>query len=285
MQAQVDLIQKLIDKMIDFLVTYSFQVLGALVVLFLGFKVAGWAARWLVKLLERRQFDETLSRFAAGLLRGLIIGFAILVALGNFGITITPLVAALSAIAFGGTFAIQGPLSNYGSGLSLLLARPFKVGDIISVVGVTGTVEEVTLAGTTLSTADERITIPNKHIVGEVLHKALGFKLVAGVVGIGYRDDPEQAVSVIRSTLERLPDVARTPAPLIGIQDFWESSINIGLRYWAPTRQYLETVYAANLAIFKALKQAGITMPFPQRDLHIISEPEGSGYAAAGGDA
>jgi len=265
--------QSVVEKVIEFFVNYSFQVIGAFLVLFLGWKLSQWAARTLLKFLEHRRVDPTLARFLAGAVKGLILGFAILVSLGKFGITIAPIVAGLSALAFGSSLAIQGPLSNFGAGLSILMGRPFVVGNTIMVAGVSGVVEEVKLAYTTLSTEDgEKITIPNKHIVGEVLRNSLEHRMVESVIGISYGDDPERAIEAIRAVLQGIPDVAKTSPPLIGIQEFGESSINLGVRYWVPTRRYFQVSYAVNLAVFKALKTAHITMPFPQREVRMLAQ-------------
>lgn len=271
-QKGVELLQTILTKVTEFLVNYSFEVLGACLVLILGAIASKWAGAVALRFLERRKVDLTIARFSAAGVKLVILGFAIIVALGKFGITITPMVAALSAIAFGGTFALQGTLSNFAAGLSILMTRPFTVGNTITVVGVSGVVEEVKLGATILSTEDgERITIPNKHIVGEILRNSYDHHIVEAVVGISYSDDPERAMAVIRRVFEESPHVVKQPAPLVGIHDFGESSVNLGLRYWVPTRQRYQAWYATNLAMWKALKAASITMPFPQRDVHVIS--------------
>ena len=266
------IVQTVIDKVVAFLVTYSFDVIGALLILFLGFKVAQWVSRMVLRFLERKRFDATLARFAAGTIKGLIVGFAVIVSLGKFGITIAPIIAAVSAVAFGGTFALQGTLSNFAAGLSLLVTRPFVVGNTITVAGVSGVVEAVTLGCTVLSNEDgEKITIPNKHIVGEVLRNSFEYQVAESVIGISYADDPERAIAAIRGAIEGTSEIAKAPAPSIGIQEFGESSITIGLRYWVPTRRYFHVSYATNLAIYKAIKAARITIPFPQREVRMLS--------------
>ncbi|MBE9545463.1 MAG: mechanosensitive ion channel family protein, partial [Proteobacteria bacterium] len=170
--------------------------------------------------------------------------------------------------------AIQGPLSNYGAGLTIILTRPFVVGNTITVAGVSGVVEEVKLACTILTNEDGvKITIPNKHIVGEVLHNSRENKIVESVIGISYDSDPEKAVEQVRQILEKFEEVQQTPRPQVGIQEFADSSINIGYRYWVPTAKYFQVSYEVNSAVYKALQEAGINIPFPQRDVHIISQP------------
>lgn len=277
MEEQLNVLQRILDRVIEFLVNYSFQVVGAILILIAGWVLARWAGAAFSNLCHRRQIDVSLTKFMSGMVRLTVFSFAILVALGKFGITIAPFIAAISALAFGGSFAIQGPISNYGAGLSILLGRPFKVGDTITVVEVSGVVEEVKLAATILTTEDgEHITIPNKHIVGEILRNSQGNRVVELQVGISYQDDPQQAVALIRQTIARVADVAQQPAPVVGLHEFGDSSINIEMRYWVPTKRYSQTRYAVNLEIFKALKQAKITIPFPQQDVHLISDGAGA---------
>lgn len=266
-------LQKTVDIAIDFLVNYSFQVIGAILILVIGMIAARWTGGIVLKLCERKKLDITLARFFANTVRIIFLMFAIVVALGKFGITIAPFIAAIGATAFGLTYAIQGPLSNYGAGLAIIMGRPFIVGDTVTVAGVTGIVEDIRLAYTLMIDEDGvKILIPSKHIVGEVLHNSGPYKIVEAVVGISYDDDPEKTAELIRQTLARSKGVAVTPAAHVGIQQFGESSINIGFRYWIPTIKYFETLYAVNLAVFQALKQAGITIPFPQREVRLLGE-------------
>ena len=275
MQDEITAIQKVANAVIDFFVNYSFQVVGAILVLIVGLIVARSLASFLMKLFERKGFDITLTKFAVAAVKGIIIGFAIIVALGKFGITIAPFIAALAAMAFGASFAIQGPLSNYGAGLAIILTRPFVVGSTIKVGEVSGIVEEVKLGATVLTDEDGvKITIPNKHIVGEILHNSEECKIVEELIGISYNSNPEEAIRIIKNTLHEFQEISKDPTPRVGIQEFGDSSINIGLRYWIPTRKYFETLYSVNLAVYKQLKQANIQIPFPQRDIHVVSRSQ-----------
>ena len=266
-------VQTAVQQVTQFLVTYSFDVLGAILILIIGFKVSQWTAKSWVRFGEQRHFDPTLTKFAAGAIKACILGFVLIVALNKFGITITPLVAAVGALAFGGSFAIQGPLSNYGAGLSILMTRPFVAGDTIAVAGVSGVVQDVKLACTILTTEDgELITIPNKHIVGEILRNSKGHHVVETTVGISYGDDPERGIAAVKRALASIPEVAKAPGPVVGIETFGDSAVTLGVRYWVPSAKYSQVLYAANLAIYRALKADGITMPFPQQDVHIISD-------------
>ena len=272
MEKEVTALQQFINTAITFLTNYSFQVLGAIIVLVVGHFIGRWVQGIVLALCEKKKLDITLSKFLASCVKVAVMVFAILIALGKFGITIAPFIAMLGAGAFGVSMALQGPLSNYGAGLSIILGHPFVVGDTIAVTGQSGIVQEVTLSSTILTDEDGvKITIPNKHIVGEIIHNSFKYKIVENIVGISYSDDPEKAIRVIQKTISEFKEVAEIPKPQVGLQEFGDSSINVGCRYWIPSTKYFQTLCAINLAIHKALAAAKITMPFPQREVRIIS--------------
>ncbi|MFA6283079.1 MAG: mechanosensitive ion channel family protein [Desulfurivibrionaceae bacterium] len=261
------------DRAITYLVDYSFQMVGATIILVAGFFLGNWVAVAVAKLCEKRGLDITLRHFLSSFAKIAVIAFAVIMALSKFGITIAPFIAAIGAAAFGATYALQGPLSNYGAGLAIILGRAFLVGDTIAVAGVFGVVEEVTLAHTTLITEDGvKITVPNKHIVGEILHNSGEYRIVESSVGIGYDADPTKAIEVIAQALAGFPQLKSGTAPQIGIDDFRDSSVAIGYRYWVPTQRYIETMHGVNLAVYQALGRAGITIPFPQRVVTVKKE-------------
>ena len=261
------------DRAITYLVDYSFQMVGATIILVAGFFLGNWVAVAVAKLCEKRGLDVTLRHFLSSFAKIMVIAFAVIMALSKFGITIAPFIAAIGAAAFGATYALQGPLSNYGAGLAIILGRAFLVGDTIAVAGVFGVVEEVTLAHTTLITEDGvKITVPNKHIVGEILHNSGEYRIVESSVGIGYDADPTKAIGVIAQALAGFPQLKSGTAPQIGIDDFRDSSVAIGYRYWVPTQRYIETMHGVNLAVYQALGRAGITIPFPQRVVTVKKE-------------
>ncbi|MFH0985958.1 MAG: mechanosensitive ion channel family protein [Candidatus Omnitrophota bacterium] len=272
MEKEMSAVQQFFKTAVEFLTNYSFQVVGAILVLIIGNFIANWALGVVLKLCQAKKVDITLAKFIASCVKILILAFAIIIALGKFGITITPFIAMIGAGAFGVSMALQGPLSNYGAGISIILGHPFVVGDTIVVTGQSGVVQEVTLSSTILTDEDGvKITIPNKSIVGEIIHNSFKYKIVENMVGVSYSDDPEKAIQVIQKTIAGFKEVAETPKPQVGLQEFGDSSLNIGCRYWIPTTKYFQTLCAINLAIHKALAAAQLTMPYPQRDIHIVS--------------
>lgn len=272
-QEGIAMAQNIWETILEYLVKYGFQVLGGIIILFIGWKIANWVAGLFVKFGEKKHFDITLTKFIAGIIRTLVMIFVFLMALEKFGVTIAPMVAAASALIFGTSFALQAPLSNYAAGLMVILTRPFVVGNTIQVKGIGGVVEEVKLPCTVLVTEDgEKITIPNKEIVGEIVWNSAANKVVEITVGVSYDSDPARAIEVIRGALNSETRVQKTPEPQIGIDNFGDSAINIGLRYWVPTKEYYHAKYAVNLSIYRALQGAKIAIPFPQREVRMITK-------------
>jgi small conductance mechanosensitive channel len=271
-QEGITMAQKVYDTVIELLIKYGFQVLGGFIIIFIGFKLAHWVRRLFENFCHKKNLDITLTQFLSGIIGAVVMVFAALMALEKFGVTISPLIASVSALIFGASFAIQAPLSNYAAGLSVILTRPFVVGNTITVQGVSGVVEEVKLPCTILVTGDgEKITIPNKDIVGQILHNSHEFKVAEKMVGISYSDSPEQAIQVIAAVLNQHADVSKTITPQVGIENFGDSSINIQMRYWVPTKDYFKAMYSVNLAVYTALKEAKITIPFPQREIRMLN--------------
>jgi small conductance mechanosensitive channel len=270
-EQQLELVQQIYQTLVDFLVGYSFQILGAIIVVIAGFLVGRWAANALLKVQEKRNVDVTLRQFIASTVRLIVIVMFLIVALSQLGISITPLIAAIGGLAVGTSLAIQGPVSNYGARLVIILTRMYKVGDTVSVLGCSGIVEEISLATTILQAEDgEQIVIPNKHVVGEIHRNSFANRIVEGQVGIAYSDDPERAIKVISDSIYDVPGVAHEPAPQIGIAGFGDSSINIDYRVWIPTERYFELLHDLNLHIYRALAANGITIPFPQREVTVL---------------
>jgi small conductance mechanosensitive channel len=235
--------------------------------------LAGWVSRLFLKLLERRQVDVTLRVFIASIVRLLVIGLAVIIALGNLGISITPFIAAIGGLAVGASLAIQGPISNYGSGLIVILTRMYRVGDTITVQGCSGVVTEINLAATRLKAEDgEDIVIPNRQIVGEIHRNSYANRIVEGRIGISYGEDASRAIEIVRNVVVSQQGVAAEPRPLVGIQQFGDRSIEVGYRVWLPTRRYFELLYALNLAILEALEGAGVRVARPAA-IYASSDP------------
>lgn len=271
MQQEIESIQKVYNLLIEFFMNYSFQLVGAIIIVILGFYVGKKVSIAVGNLCAKNELDVTLTKFIVALVKfGIIVGAAI-IAVGKLGITITPFIAGIGAASLGAGLALQGTLSNYGAGISIIVTRPFIVGNTISVQDVSGIVEEIRLGYTILLTEDgEQITIPNKHIVGEVIVNSFEYRIVEATVGIAYNSDVEKAIDLILKEFDAFSDVISDSAkPQVGIKEFGDSSVNLEYRYWTKTDVYFETQYKINLAIFNTLKANSIEIPFPIRDVYL----------------
>jgi small conductance mechanosensitive channel len=267
----LNFLQTLIDELVKFATTYTFQLIGAAIVLFFGLLLARFGGAFFMRWFRRKDFDITLSKFLVSCIRWTVVGFALIIALGKFGITIAPFIAAMGALTFGASLAMQDPISNFASGLIIIFTRPFKVDDSIMVNGQSGIVEDVKLAYTRLTNEDGvTVIVPNKEIIGEVINNSNEWRLVEAAVGISYTDDPERAIAIIHDVLLKTEGVDHSVKPVVGIEAFADSAISIGYRYRVQARHYFESAYRVNLAIHKAFKAGGVTIPFPQRDVHLI---------------
>ena len=261
MEQELQVFQQIYELIVNFVVNYSFQMAGAVIILIAGFIAGGWVSRMLLRLQEKRNVDVTLRQFIASTARLIVIALFVVIALNKLGISITPLIAAIGGLAVGVSFALQGPVSNYGAGLVIILTRMFKVGDTISVQGCSGVVTNIDLAATRLIAEDgEDIIIPNKHIVGEIHRNSYENRLVEGQIAIDADSDPEQAVTCIAAVIAEHTSLPESPAPVIGIERFVDGGIVLGYRYWAPTPRYFELLYSVNNAIHSGLKKAGIRL-------------------------
>jgi small conductance mechanosensitive channel len=243
MEKELESLQKFYNIIIEFFVNYSFQLIGAVIVFILGIYIANKVSQWVARLCNKHELDLTLTKFVVNIVKfGIIIGVSI-IAIGKLGISITPFVAGIGAASLGAGLALQGTLSNYGAGLSIIIGRPF--------------IED-----------GEQITIPNKHIIGEVLVNSFEYRIVESVVGIDYSCNPSDAIETINKVLGSFSkEIAQEPKAQVGIKEFGDFSINLELRYWAYTKSFFDTQYRVNLALYEAFKKEGITIPFPTYNL------------------
>ncbi|MDF0535159.1 mechanosensitive ion channel family protein [Shewanella yunxiaonensis] len=263
-------IQQVYDVITEYLVKYSFQILGALIIFLLGLWLAGKASTMVEKQLQKHNIDVTLSTFVTHLVRLLVIIMVGIIALGKLGISVTPMVAAIGAASLGAGLAVQGMLSNYAAGITIIVSRPFVVGNTISINNITGQVKDIKLGMTFLTNEEgELISIPNKHILGEVLHNSFANKLVELHFNIDYQTDPTKVIELINGILESHPQVDKQCPLQVGINGFNSTGLDIGVRYWIPTASYFQDKYQVNLQLWQALVDAGISIPRPAQQLYI----------------
>ena len=273
MDKELQTLQKFYTVAIEFLTHYSFQLLGAFLIVIIGWFAAKYVYALLMRLFERNHFDSTLAKFVASVVKMLVFTAMIVIALGKVGISIAPFVAAIGAVSLTAGLALQGSVSNYAAGVLLIISRPFKVGDTLSIGGFYGVVEAIKLSYTVLRNEDEElITIPNKKMIGDVLVNSFDVRVVESTIGVAYEQDPDKAIALIKEILSGFSEVSQEHKPVIGIAKFGESTIELGLRYWVPTKSFFKVQYEVNLALYHALHVNAVKMPYPQREVRILGE-------------
>jgi len=274
--AEISTASKILDLFIEFCVKYSFQALGGVIVIIAGVVISKIVARIVGRILARKHVDVTVSKFMLSALRMVIVALAVLIALGSFGITIAPFIAGISVIGFGTSFALQGPLSNYAAGVTLIFTKPFKVGDIVEVsagAGVIGEVVDMTLARTELKTIDGTIIfVPNKSIIGEIIHNYSEYKKLDLTVGISYNSDVQKAIDIINGFVRSETRISQDPVPKIGVSEFGESSIKLYGRLWCRQSDYWDVLFSLNKKIHDEFRKNGVVIPFPQREVRVIKD-------------
>ncbi|QSX33423.1 mechanosensitive ion channel family protein [Shewanella avicenniae] len=264
-------LQQVYQVVVEFLVNYSFQIIGALIIFLLGLWVANKVATLVRKQMDSHDIDVTLTSFVSNLVRLIVIIMVAVICLGKLGISVTPMVAAIGAASLGAGLAVQGMLSNYAAGITIIVTRPFVVGNTITIKEITGQVEEIHLGVTTLTNEEgELISIPNKHIVGEILHNSFENKLVELHFNVDFQTDPQQVISLIEQVLRAFNQVDTSKPLQVGINDFSDAGFGFGVRYWVPTASYFQDKYKINLAIWNALQHAGINISTPVRTVIIV---------------
>ena len=266
-------VNKFYNVIVEFFANYSLQMIGALIILIIGVIASKYVQKLIFNILIKNKIDETLSGFVSNFIRFLVVAMMAILALGKLGISIAPFIAAIGALSLTAGLALQGSVSNFAAGIILVITKPFKIGDTITVHDVYGEVEEIKLSYTVLHNEDsEQITIPNKYMIGDVLVNSFAYRVVEGSVGIAYNSDVQNAVAVIKDVILKQDDVSSDNEPIVGVEKFNDSSIDIGYRYWVPTKSFFKTQYDVNLKILNAINAAKITIPFPQREIRVLGD-------------
>ncbi|HKI57460.1 MAG TPA: mechanosensitive ion channel domain-containing protein [Trueperaceae bacterium] len=261
----------------------GFDVLAAIAILIIGWLLGRWAAALTRRLAERSgRLDRTVTNLLARLARWTVLAFTVIAVLGRFGVQTASLVALLGAAGLAVGLALQGALSNVAAGVMLIALRPFSVGDAIDVGGTMGTVDDINLFATRLTSFDGvPVHVPNSNIWGKDIKNFSQADQRRNdlVVGIGYDDDIGAAMDVLRGLLDADSRVLAEPAPMIAVDSLGDSSVNLLMRYWTAAGDFYATKVDLTRAVKERFDASNISIPFPQRDLHLV---EGGLPAAQG---
>ena len=263
------------ESLTDLLVTYGGRVAVALAVLIVGWIFAGWVGGVTLKALARAKVDETLSKFLSKLARWAILLLVVLSCLGVFGVETTSFAAVIGSAGIAIGLAFQGTLSNFAAGIMLLMFRPFQVGDVITVAGQTGKVNEIELFTTTLDTFDNRrFIIPNGQVFGATIENVTyhPHRRADVHVGVAYSADIDRTREVLAQAAQNVPGGMDDPEPAVVLLGLGDSAVNWSVRVWAKADEFGDVKQAAIRAVKLALDEAGIEIPFPQMDVHMAKE-------------
>lgn len=261
------------DVAIEMVIGYLPSLLLAAVVLFVGLWIVNRFVRVMAKGFERSKTEPTLATFLENLVSVVLKVLVIISAAGMIGVQTTSFIAVLGAAGLAIGLAMQGSLANFAGGVLVLMFRPYRVGDYIDAQGVNGTVKEIQILHTVLTTPDnKRIIVPNGAISNGVItnYSTEATRRVDFVFGIGYGDDIKQARDVIQAQIDADERTLDDPAPQIVVSNLGDSSVDITVRVWANAADYWGLKFDLTEQVKIAFDEAGITIPFPQRDVHLM---------------
>jgi small conductance mechanosensitive channel len=266
---------EILDLVVDTLVTYGLNMIGALVIFIIGMWLAGRVRNLVQKIFARHEeLDPMLGAFLSSLARYLVIIVTILAVLAKFGVETTSLLAVFGAAGLAVGLALQGTLSNLAAGVMLLLFRPFKIGDFVEVAGLNGTVKKVSLFLTELATGDNvQMLVPNAEVWGSAItnYNAHPKRRVDFVFGIGYGADIDAAMAIIKDLAVADARTYKDPEPFLVVSNLGDSSVDITVRIWCDTSDYWKLKFDLTKAVKEAFDAKGIDIPFPTRTVHTIS--------------
>jgi len=270
-------VENIVEKIWELLTIYGLKLVAAIAVLIVGRWIAKGLTGFTEKMLNKRQVDPTIVSFVANLTYIALLVFVVLAALGQLGIQTTSFIAVIGAAGLAIGLALQGSLSNFAAGFLMIIFRPFKVGDFIEGAGVSGTVEKIQIFTTQLKTPDNKtIIIPNAKLSGDniVNFSVKGTRRVDFVFGIGYDDDIDKARKIITDVIENDARVLKDPPPIIAVMELADSSVNFVVRPWVKVPDYWDLWFDVTETVKKRFDAEGISIPFPQRDVHLYSHKE-----------
>jgi small conductance mechanosensitive channel len=272
MDDHLETIGQLQLTLIDLAIRFGPKLLTAIAILVVGGFVGRWVARMMMRGLARFDLEPPVRQLLVRVVRVFVFAMFLIMALQNLGVELLPLIAGLGVAGAGIALAMQGVLSNVVAGLTIIFTRPFRVGEYIAIVGVEGEVENISLFNTVLTHRDHsRVVVPNRKIVGEILHNHGRIRQVEVVVGVSYGTDVDTAKAVVRDLLAANPRVLQDPVPEIQVTVLADSSVHIAVRPWVDVPEYGRVLGELNEAILARFRERGIVIPFPQREVKMVA--------------
>jgi len=258
----------------DMALRFGPKLLAALIIFGLGLLVARWVARTSERALHRFALEPPVRLLLVRLARVLVLAIFAMMALQNLGVELLPLIAGISVAGAGLALATQGVLSNVVAGLTIIFTKPYRVGEFISIIGVEGTVETISLFSTVLAHADKsRVVVPNRKIVGEILHNYGRIRQAEVTVRVSYSADLTLALTTIGALVRANKRVLADPAPQVSVCRLDESVVLVAARPWVGINDYGAIESELSVTILEALRGQGIALPSPQLQVQLVGTP------------
>ncbi len=258
---------------ITYAMTYGLNLIFAIAIFMIGKRLAKVVVNVAKRMMGKANVDNTLSMFAGNILYGLAMAFIVIASLSQLGVDTTSLAAVLAAAGLAIGLALQGSLSNFASGVLIILFRPFKLGDFVEVAGVSGSVRDISIFTSSLATPDNKLVIvPNGQITTDNITNftANETRRIDLVIGVGYDDDLKKVKETLGKIVAENELLLKDPEPVIALNELGDSSVNFVVRPWVKTADYWPARFNMMETIKATFDKEGISIPFPQRDLHII---------------
>ena len=262
------------NRIANYIETHGPKLAGATLILIFGLLVARWVGNLVMRWLSRKelQLEPPVRTLIVRVIRLLVMLLGFVTAAGTADVQIAPLVAGIGVAGVGLGLAMQGILSNLVAGLTIIFTKPFRVGDYIDMLGVHGQVTAIELFSTTLLHADRsQVVIPNRKIVGEILHNYGTIRQLDLSVGVGYNSNTAEVLAVVRQILERNRRVLKDPAPAVAVSALGDSCVTIAIKPWTTVSDYGSAGAEINQAVLEEFRAKGIEIPFPQREVRLLN--------------
>jgi small conductance mechanosensitive channel len=261
------------DKLIMYFIEHGMQIVTGIGILVVGLFCSRWLGNVAQRWLEKHKLEPQIRKLLTKLVWLVVFAMFAIVALGQMGIQITPLLAGIGVAGVGLSLATQSVLGNLVAGLNIIFTKPFTVGEYIELLGVYGEVLDISLFSTTLLHADNsRVVVPNRKIVGEILHNYGKIRQMNLTVGVAYDADIKLAIATSKAILDQNPKVLKEPAPIVGVSRLADSSVVISVMPWVAVPDYFVAQTEVNQAIIEQFAQQKISIPFPHREIRLIGQ-------------
>jgi small conductance mechanosensitive channel len=267
------------DTILQYGVPVALNILYAAIILVVGRILVGIVTGIIRRLLAKSKTEETLVKFVLSLTKITLMVVVVIAALNQLGVQTTSFVAIIGAAGLAVGFALQGSLANFAAGVMLIIFKPFKAGDYIEGGGTAGTVEAVQIFNTVLRTPDnKKVIVPNSKMTGDNItnYSAMEQRRIDMVFGIGYDDDIKKAKATLEKIIGEDARILKDPAPTVAVSELADSSINFVVRPWVKTSDYWAVYFDITEKVKLTFDAAGISIPFPQRDVHLYQQEKAS---------